>query len=151
MKALTIWQPYATFIALGIKEFETRSWPTNYRGPLLIHAAKRPLGLDEKFLIESLSEKYSLIGLLLLPIVEYPLGAIICKVDVVDCVPTDSFTPNNLERMLGGWGEGRFAWKFEDVKALNIPDVSGKQGFWNFPENAIPNYSESQQLVEAKS
>lgn len=148
MKALTIWQPYATFIALGIKEFETRHWLTNYRGPLLIHAAKRPLGLDEKFLIERLSEKYSLIGLLLLPIVEYPLGAIICKVDVVDCVPTGSFTPNNLERMLGGWEEGRFAWKFEDVKALNIPDVSGKQGLWKFPDNDIPNNSESQQIIE---
>lgn len=151
MYALTLWQPYATFIALGIKEYETRSWGTNYRGPLLIHAAKRPLGGYEKLLQKSLSEKFPVIGNLLLPIAEYPLGAIVCKVDVVDCVPTENFTPNNLERMLGGWNEGRFAWKFEEVQPLNIPDISGKQGFWKFPDHELPNYLETQQLVGAKS
>jgi len=138
MLTLTLWQPYATFIALGIKEFETRSWSTNRREPLLIHAAKRPLGNDEKYLIEHLSRKFPVIGNLLLPIKEYPLGAIICQVNIVDCVPTNSFTPNNLERMVGGWGEGRYAWKFEDVQTMYIPDVSGKQGLWNFPDNQIP-------------
>ncbi|WP_317633685.1 ASCH domain-containing protein [Lysinibacillus capsici] len=40
MKALTIKQPWATLIALGEKNFETRSWQTKYRGPLAIHAGK---------------------------------------------------------------------------------------------------------------
>ena len=41
MKALTLWQPWASLVALGVKTIETRSWSTTYRGPLAIHAAKR--------------------------------------------------------------------------------------------------------------
>lgn len=46
MKAITIWQPWASLIALGakqiyVKRFETRSWATSYRGPIAIHAAKK--------------------------------------------------------------------------------------------------------------
>jgi hypothetical protein len=40
MKALTLSQPFATLVAIGAKRIETRSWSTNYRGPLAIHAAK---------------------------------------------------------------------------------------------------------------
>lgn len=43
MKALTLWQPWATLVALGVKTIETRSWSTSYRGPLAIHAATRPI------------------------------------------------------------------------------------------------------------
>jgi len=43
MKALTLHQPWASLIALGVKTIETRSWSTPYRGRLLIHAgAKTP-------------------------------------------------------------------------------------------------------------
>lgn len=43
MKALTLQQPWAQLVALGVKTIETRSWSTKYRGRLLIHAgAKRP-------------------------------------------------------------------------------------------------------------
>ena len=38
MKALTIIQPWATLLAAGKKRIETRSWKTNYRGEILIHA-----------------------------------------------------------------------------------------------------------------
>lgn len=40
MKALTIRQPWASLVALGVKTIETRSWSTSYRGPLAIHAGK---------------------------------------------------------------------------------------------------------------
>lgn len=42
MKAITLHQPWATLISLGVKSIETRSWSTSYRGPLAIHAAARP-------------------------------------------------------------------------------------------------------------
>jgi len=52
-KALTIRQPWAELILRGRKPYELRSWKTNYRGPLAIHAAAkadaedaRQLGLD---------------------------------------------------------------------------------------------------------
>jgi hypothetical protein len=41
MKALSLWQPWASLIALGVKTIETRGWATKYRGPLAIHAAQR--------------------------------------------------------------------------------------------------------------
>ena len=47
MKALTICQPYALLIVTGIKRVENRTWPTRYRGPLLIHAGKSKAWLDE--------------------------------------------------------------------------------------------------------
>jgi activating signal cointegrator 1 len=41
MKAITLTQPWAELVSLGVKEIETRSWKTRYRGPLAIHAAMK--------------------------------------------------------------------------------------------------------------
>lgn len=51
MKALTIWQPWASLLACGAKQYETRSWATSYRGPIAIHAAaiKVPQALKKFF------------------------------------------------------------------------------------------------------
>lgn len=38
--ALTIRQPWAWAIVNAGKDIENRRWPTNYRGPICIHAAK---------------------------------------------------------------------------------------------------------------
>jgi hypothetical protein len=46
VKALTIRQPWASLVALGVKTIETRSWSTKYRGPLLIHAGMKMPGTD---------------------------------------------------------------------------------------------------------
>ncbi len=45
MKVLTLKQPWATLVAEGIKKYEFRSWKTNYRGKILIHAGT---GIDKK-------------------------------------------------------------------------------------------------------
>ena len=44
IKAITIYQPWASLKACGAKKFETRGWATNYRGPIAIHAAKQYFG-----------------------------------------------------------------------------------------------------------
>ena len=44
MKAISLWQPWASLIAAGVKPYETRSWapPRELIGqPIAIHAAKR--------------------------------------------------------------------------------------------------------------
>ena len=46
VRAISLWQPWATLIANGHKRYETRAWRTAYRGPLLIHAG---LGADIEF------------------------------------------------------------------------------------------------------
>jgi len=38
MKALSIQNPYAYFVASGLKDVENRRWQTRYRGKLVIHA-----------------------------------------------------------------------------------------------------------------
>jgi hypothetical protein len=43
MRILSVHQPWATLIALGIKNVENRTWSTGYRGTLLIHASKSPM------------------------------------------------------------------------------------------------------------
>lgn len=47
MKAISLWQPWASLVPAGAKPVETRSWSTSYRGPLAIHAAKTTDGFDE--------------------------------------------------------------------------------------------------------
>lgn len=47
MKAITLWQPWASLVALGVKTIETRSWSTSYRGQLFIHAAAREPDWEE--------------------------------------------------------------------------------------------------------
>lgn len=42
IKALSVRQPWASWIAEGYKTIETRMWGTKYRGPILICASKRP-------------------------------------------------------------------------------------------------------------
>lgn len=39
MKTLSVKQPHATLICAGIKRVENRTWTTDYRGRLLIHAS----------------------------------------------------------------------------------------------------------------
>ena len=39
MKVLSLTEPFATLIKEGKKKIETRSWQTNYRGELYIHAS----------------------------------------------------------------------------------------------------------------
>lgn len=39
MKALSIKQPFAALIVHGIKDIENRTWKTNYRGKIYIHAS----------------------------------------------------------------------------------------------------------------
>ena len=52
MKAITLWQPWASLVALGLKTIETRSWQTAHRGPIAIHAAARcPKPQDLKRLV----------------------------------------------------------------------------------------------------
>jgi activating signal cointegrator 1 len=41
MQAISVNQPWASLIIAGAKRIETRSWSTNHRGPLAIHASKK--------------------------------------------------------------------------------------------------------------
>ena len=51
MKVLSIKEPFASLVTYNIKNIETRSWKTNYRGELYIHASKSKIkGKDERII-----------------------------------------------------------------------------------------------------
>ncbi len=134
MKALTLWQPWATLIAVGAKRYETRSWATDYRGPLVIHAAKRPPKLQEinPWIVDALlAHGYESIDHL-------PLGAALCVVDLVDVVPADLVAKQLQaaradELLFGNYAPGRFAWKLENVRRFPEPvPARGRQGLWDW-------------------
>lgn len=142
MKAITVIQPWASLLAEGAKLYETRSWKTNYRGEILIHAGKK----DPLFGISAMSDEAWADACIALGIhgtvnrFEYlPTGAIIGKARLVNCI---EITPGFSERMrrdfpteysFGDFTPGRYAWAMKDAEAFDEPIwLSGKQGLWNY-------------------
>jgi len=138
MKAISLWQPWATFWALGIKKNETRSWPCAYRGPIAIHAAQhwdqdqRDLFKEWPF-TEIMTQD---------PAIEFPRGVIVGRVDLVACHATAELVAANglskREYALGGYGPGRYAWMGDNHQLFDatIP-YKGKQGFFNVPATEL--------------
>ena len=129
MKVLSIKEPFASLIAQSLKKIETRSFKTNYRGELYIHASmtKHKMDNERKTKILSLLPK------------DYELkeGNIICKVNLKDCIYMDEEFINNikkdkLEYLCGRYEVGRYAWIISDVKVINEIPAKGKLGIWNF-------------------
>lgn len=132
MRAISLWQPYASAIALGHKAIETRSWSTRYRGPLAIHAAQRFRGDEKRF-----AQVERALGRV--P-ARLPLGAIVAVVDLVDVKPTHDLelTISPIERMYGNYEPGRFGWMLENVRALPEPlPYVGRQRFFSVPDELI--------------
>ena len=129
MKVLTIKEPFATLIAKKVKYIETRSWKTNYRGEIYIHAglAKITKEIKER---KGLSELYSED--------ELRYGYIICKCNLVDCVyMTKDFIEMEKEKnsanfIAGRYEIGRYAWVLDNVEPIVPIKVKGKLGIWNY-------------------
>lgn len=137
MRAITLWQPWATMIALGVKRIETRSWPIP-PGPLAIHAAKqsprqaRELALYDPFYWPLRGAGYNIARL--------PSGVVVALVDVVICqLITASNAPDEPERSLGNYTPGRFAWHLANVRRVSPPlPARGRQGLWHWPRGDEP-------------
>jgi hypothetical protein len=137
MKAISLWEPWAILIALLAKQYETRSWATSYRGPLIIHAAKR-FTVEERAICLQSPFRQVLDAAGYRDIFTLPLGAALCMVDLVDVIPTKTI---DLERRIssqewsfGNYTWGRFAWKLENVRVFKQPiPCRGYQGLWNWP------------------
>ena len=123
MKALTLYQPYAAAIALGLKKYETRSWATSYRGPLAIHTSVKKLTPE----LNKLTKRYNINNL------EY--GKIIAICELQDCIEmTDELIQSisQTEKDFGIWTPGRYAWKLKVLKVLQEPvPARGYQMLWN--------------------
>jgi hypothetical protein len=140
VKAIALWQPWASLIAVGAKRVETRYWPAP-RGlvgqRIAIHAAKtnRELAtcLERPFLYY-LPEPSAL-----------PLGAIVATAELYSC---SVMTPEHVARVeagspdefaFGWWASGRFAWELRRVRRLDEPvPFVGRQGVFEVPDGLIP-------------
>ena len=125
MKVLTIKQPYASMITNNYKKYEFRSWKTNYRGKLLIHAGQS-------------IDKDDLLFYNYLDIKDYPTKCIIGECEITDCILIDEAFDEYLKsldsKIYGRHSRvGEYAWKLENIKIydkyINIP---GKLGLWNY-------------------
>lgn len=135
MKALSIWQPWASLIAIGAKHVETRHWGTPYRGPLLIHASKRWTGAER----EAAQDAFDILPTVFREKIpaEPPLGAVVAVAELYGCVQMSENLigcTTNLELQLGGWEVGRFAWQLVNVRPLPTPFAArGAQGLFDLP------------------
>jgi len=103
MKAISLKQPWASMIARGDKTIETRTWPTKYRGDLLIVASKNP----------------KIPGL--------PSGKAVCIVELVGFRP---MTREDEQAACCEFYLGAFAWVLRNIRTIEPFDVRGQLGFY---------------------
>ena len=102
MKALSVRQPWASLIARGIKTIETRTWPTRYRGELLVVSTARPA--------------------------IHPCGQALCVARLFDCRPMrkgDWLAAHCPEY------HGAYAWVLDGVKPISPFPVKGRLGIYD--------------------
>ena len=122
LKVLTLRQPWATLVAEGIKKYEFRSWKTNYRGKVLIHAGT-VIDKDDM-------KKYEHMNL------DFPSRRIIAVVEIEDCLELDKdlnkkiISENNIA--YGHKIRTGYAWKLKNIKKIDYDkEVNGQLGLWN--------------------
>lgn len=126
MKTITIKQPFATLIAEGLKEYEFRTWKTNYRGDILIHAGK---GIDKEAM-----QRYAYLNL------DYPSGCIIAKATITDCVLVDDKLKKELQDknpivyygVLNKSDWKGYGFKLDNIQKVDPIKVNGKLSFWEY-------------------
>ncbi|MDE5889208.1 MAG: ASCH domain-containing protein, partial [Bacilli bacterium] len=131
MKVLSIRQPWASIIINGYKCYEFRSWKTNFRGKVLIHASK---DVETEYL-----SRFESLGL------EYPTSAILGSVEITDCVPvTEEFEDELIKKneLVYGATRGRAGYGFKVENIIKFDEVipaNGNLGFWDFytPEEVM--------------
>lgn len=159
--AITIWQPWASLLAILAKLYETRSWATNYRGPIAIHAGQKDhadmmsseqinalmralAGTRYEVAHNRIGGGYDYI---------YPYGVVIATAELVGChkivlhggrglsstspgwLETEDgiYIPTHRELLFGDWTPGRYAWEFTNMKLLDQPvPAKGRQGLWKW-------------------
>jgi hypothetical protein len=131
--ALSLFQPWATLIAIGGKQYETRSWSTPYRGRLAIHAG-RTFGWEGAKLmtVEPFRSVLHAAGIHIPS--QLPRGFILATCRLVDCVRTEDIAGglSDQEWAFGDYTPGRFAFNLDDVQALAVPiPARGYQKLWD--------------------
>lgn len=136
--AISLWQPWASLIALGLKRYEFRGWvpPKKFLfRTVAIHAAKK---VEPKKMLIKLLDDYK--GTAAVPVIEaamrndLPHGAVLCTATIDAVLRANGLVEPLTGKMLIGGG---FAWRIDEVKAYPQPlPAKGAQGFWWWTEPA---------------
>jgi hypothetical protein len=122
MRALTIKQPWAQRILYEGKRIENRSWPTHYRGPLVIHTGVR---IDRRWPESRKLPKGALGVVRLIGVHEYDAS-------VLD---SDGCRPRGCAQRGGEMRPGTWHWEFDVAIAFPEPiPCAGRLGIWDPPE-----------------
>ena len=137
MKVLSMIQPWASLFVLGEAKYETRSWRTNYRGPLAIHTSKK----IDKAILNHVAIK-SLLGKHGYTEENLPTGMIIAVCKLENCLKVtennqtwalldDGRIVSGNDYFIGGYPVGGYVWEVRDMQMLDefIP-AKGKLGLW---------------------
>lgn len=151
MMCLSLWQPWAILHVTEWKANETRSWPTNIRGRVAIHAAKKQ-PFDIPGLLDILREDWqhwssamSSLGCLIEPdrkligLGGLAYGAIVGTVEYHACEEIDvGNAPYGHERAFGDYTPGRYMFMSRNPVRFAKPiPFPGAQGFFNVPDELI--------------
>lgn len=146
MKAVTIWQPWASLIVAGAKPWEWRGWwpPRSLIGQrIAIHAGARPVKAAEVFdILRQINEgDSSLVGdvaralLLRIPLTAWPRSSVVGTAILGTPVSALSWAEQHLAP---GYDSTRidhhkFAWPLTDIERIEPPmPARGAQGFWEW-------------------
>jgi hypothetical protein len=129
LPSLTLWQPWASLIAIGAKRYETRGRPPPTRligQRIAIHAAvRRPRWTEwEAEAYEAVCNVFGHRHWLR----SLPLGAVVCTAILIEALPVER-VPHDL---FGNYAAGRWAWRLEDVRPIGPVPARGQQ-LWGWP------------------
>ena len=147
MRAITLWQPFASLVACGHKTVETRSWspPRSLIGErIAIHAAGRPTQRSEMIAVSSCLPALSPINVT----EPFPRGAVVATARLVEAgevvfrSPTarahwvsfrDGKAGHEAICACGDYSVGRWLWFLEDIECVDPPvPARGYQGWWEW-------------------
>lgn len=124
MKALSIRQPWAWLILSAGKDIENRSWPTQVRGRILIHASQ---GMTRSEWENAVYDVRMVCGVPVETLVngcefdQLQRGGIIGSVEIVDCVKGKHSC----------WhAEGQWGFVLRDPQPLPFRPYKGRLGFF---------------------
>lgn len=132
--ALSIRQPWASLIIKAGKNIENRSWPTKFRGRILVHAAKGMTRSEHEDAIsfavgairadpKNKGGQMRTLRELGFSFDDLPRGGIIGSVEIVGCVQ-DSESP---------WFMGPHGFVLRDPQPLPFQPLKGALGFFSVP------------------
>jgi len=141
MKCLSLLQPFATLVVIGAKRFETRTWQTDYRGPLAIHASRRLPEWARAICYEKPFRSVLQRAGFRTPS-DLPKGAILGSVTLEDCLSLHEVAPlvveDEVELAFGDYQLGRWAWQLGAPMRLQVPlPTIGRLGIYDVPDFAV--------------